>query len=144
MFESCKDADATLTEFNGVDHHVQLLVQCPSTVQVSTPVNSLKGMSARVLNKEFPRHISKFLWGGHLWSLSYFAGFCGGASVGHLRVHRSAEAPAVSKAVIVHECPPGQPHVRYPDPEGRGLRSQTNRSNVGSGPAVQTSVQVPS
>jgi putative transposase len=26
-----------------------------------------------------PAHLSNYLWGGHLWSSSYFAASCGGA-----------------------------------------------------------------
>ena len=79
MSETCEDSGATLTEFNGEEDHVHLLVQYPPTVQISILVNSLKCVSARILRKEFPRHISKFLCKGHLWSPSYFAGSCGGA-----------------------------------------------------------------
>lgn len=79
MSEICRDFGATLAEFNGEQNHVHLLVQYPPTVQISILVNSLKGVSARILRKEFSRHITKFLWGGHLWSPSYFAGSCGGA-----------------------------------------------------------------
>ncbi|MGW5152394.1 transposase, partial [Rhodococcus koreensis] len=45
----------------------------PPTVQLSTLVNSLEGVSARYLRQEFPDHIQKYLWGNHFWSLSYFA-----------------------------------------------------------------------
>jgi len=34
-------------------------------------VNSLKGVSSRVLHKEFPDHIGRYLYRGHLWSPSY-------------------------------------------------------------------------
>jgi hypothetical protein len=37
-------------------------------------VNSLKGVSARLLRKEYDSHIRSYLWGGHVWSGSYFAG----------------------------------------------------------------------
>ncbi|MFF6852573.1 IS200/IS605 family transposase, partial [Streptomyces antimycoticus] len=42
-------------------------------------VNSLKGVSARLLRKEYDAHVRRHLWGGHFWSGSYFAGSCGGA-----------------------------------------------------------------
>ncbi|MHB8290380.1 MAG: transposase [Acidimicrobiales bacterium] len=47
-------------------------------MQISILVNLPTRVSARILRKEFPRHVSKFLWKGHLWSLSYFAGSCRG------------------------------------------------------------------
>ncbi|GIF99416.1 hypothetical protein Cci01nite_45100 [Catellatospora citrea] len=48
-------------------------------MRISKLVNSLKGVSARSLRQEFRVHLSRYLWGGHLWSPSYFAGSCGGA-----------------------------------------------------------------
>ena len=58
---------------------MHLLVEYPPTVQISILANSPKPVSIRILGKEFPRYISKFLWKGHLWSPSYFAGSCRGA-----------------------------------------------------------------
>ncbi|TMR12145.1 transposase, partial [Nonomuraea zeae] len=48
-------------------------------VTLSTLVNSLKGVSARLLRKEYTAHVRRYLRGGHLWSPSYFAAPCGGA-----------------------------------------------------------------
>jgi putative transposase len=36
-------------------------------------------VSARYLRTEHGGHLRRYLWGGHLWSPSYFAGSCGGA-----------------------------------------------------------------
>lgn len=58
---------------------MHLLVHYPPTVALSRLVGSLKGVSARLLRKEYPDHINRCLWGGHFWSPSYFAGSCGGA-----------------------------------------------------------------
>ena len=79
MFEKvCSDFEAELTEFNGEDDHVHLLINYPPKVAVSNLVNSLKGVSSRHLRKDFPE-IKNKLWGGSLWSPSYFASSCGGA-----------------------------------------------------------------
>lgn len=79
MFKKvCLDFEAELVEFDGEDDHVHLLISYPPKVAVSTLVNSLKGVSSRHLRKEFPEIKSK-LWGGSLWSPSYFASSCGGA-----------------------------------------------------------------
>ncbi|WP_326821519.1 IS200/IS605 family transposase [Streptosporangium sp. NBC_01756] len=79
MIEVCDSFGATLVEFNGEHDHVHLLVHYPPKVALSTLVNSLKSVSARLLRKEFPAHICRYLWGGHFWSPSYFAASCGGA-----------------------------------------------------------------
>ena len=75
----CDSFGATLTSFNGEHDHVHLLITYPPTVALPSLVNSLKGVSARLLRKEFHSHISQFLWGEHFWSPSYFVGSCGGA-----------------------------------------------------------------
>lgn len=41
-------------EMDGEDNHVHLLVEYPPKVAVSSLVNSLKGMSSRLLRKERP------------------------------------------------------------------------------------------
>ncbi|MEV0632992.1 IS200/IS605 family transposase [Nonomuraea wenchangensis] len=79
MIEVCDSFGAMLVEFNGELDHVHLLVHYPPEVELSTLVNSPKGVSARLLRKEFPVHIRPYLWGGHFWSPSYFAASCGGA-----------------------------------------------------------------
>jgi putative transposase len=79
MAEVCDKFGATLTEFNGEADHVHLLIHYPPTVQLSTLVNSLKGVSARRLRQEFPEHIRKYLWCNHFWSPSNFVASAGGA-----------------------------------------------------------------
>lgn len=79
MREVCTDFEADLKKFNGEGDHVHLLVHYPPKVQLSKLVNSLKGVSARLLGNEYDAHVRQHLWGGHFWSGSYFAGSCGGA-----------------------------------------------------------------
>ncbi|MEU6998377.1 IS200/IS605 family transposase [Nonomuraea sp. NPDC046570] len=79
MIEVCDSFGAVLVEFNGEHDHVRLLVCYPPKVALSVLVNSLKGVSARLLRKEFGPHVRRYLWGGHFWSPSYFAASCGGA-----------------------------------------------------------------
>lgn len=75
----CDDFGAVLKECDGEDDHVHLLVEYPPTLQISRLVNSLKGVSSRLLRKEGFPEVTEKLWGGHLWSPSYFAASCGGA-----------------------------------------------------------------
>ncbi|MDD5377611.1 MAG: IS200/IS605 family transposase [Acidithiobacillus sp.] len=81
----CQDFSAELVEFDGEDDHVHLLVNYPPTVSVSALVNSLKGVSSRLIRKKNYPSVSKKLWGGALWSPSYFAGSCGGAPISVIR-----------------------------------------------------------
>ena len=81
----CLDFDAELVEFDGEDDHVHLLVNYPPMVAVSNLVNSLKGVSSRMIRKKNYPSIQKKLWGNMLWSPSYFAGSCGGAPIAVIR-----------------------------------------------------------
>ena len=81
----CKDFDAKLVEFNGGEDHVHLLVNYPPKVSVSVLVNSLKGVSSRMIRKKQYPSVSQKLWGGALWSPSYFASSCGGTSIEVIR-----------------------------------------------------------
>lgn len=86
IFEQvCIEFESELVEFDGEDDHVHLLVHYPPKVSVSRLVNSLKGVSSRkIRQKQYPS-IKEKLWGGALWSPSYFAGSCGGAPIAVIR-----------------------------------------------------------
>jgi putative transposase len=83
----CKDFDATLVEFDGEDDHVHLLVNYPPKMAISKLVNSLKGVSSLLIRKMDYPSIKKKLWGGALWSPSYFAASCGGAPIAIIRAY---------------------------------------------------------
>ena len=80
-----------LDEFDGEDDHVHLLVVYPPKVAISSLVNSLKGVSSRLIRKKGYPSIQKKLWGGSLWSPSYFAGSCGGTPISVLRQYIEAQ-----------------------------------------------------
>ncbi|SBT88302.1 putative transposase [Streptomyces sp. DI166] len=79
MRKVCEDFEAELVEFNGEDDHVHLLVHYPPKVAVSSLVNSLKGVSARILRRDFTGRVNRAIMHGRFWSPSYFAASCGGA-----------------------------------------------------------------
>jgi putative transposase len=86
VFDSvCGDFEGELVEFDGEDDHVHLLVNYPPKVSVSVLENSLKGVSSRMIRKKNYPSIAKKMWGGALWSPSYFAGSCGGAPIAIIR-----------------------------------------------------------
>jgi putative transposase len=89
----CSDFGATLMEMAGGDDHVHLQVEYPPKVSVSHLVNSLKGVSSRMLRKYRPALESRY-WKGSLWSPSYFASSCGGASVAIVRQYIEQEQGA--------------------------------------------------
>lgn len=81
----CKDFESELVEFDGEVDHVHLLINYPPKVSVSKMVNSLKGVSSRLIRKKNYPCIQRKLWSDALWSPSYFAGSCGGAPIDIIR-----------------------------------------------------------
>lgn len=69
----CENFGAILEEFNGETDRVHLLVTYPATVTVSSLVNSLKGVSSRILRRDYGPQLVPYLQSGHLWSRSYYA-----------------------------------------------------------------------
>ena len=82
----CLDFEAQLVEMDGEDNHVHLLVNYPPKHSISALVNSLKGVSSRLLRLERPDLVRRY-WKGVLWSPSYFAASCGGAPIGVLKAY---------------------------------------------------------
>ncbi len=80
----CADFAADLRACDGEDDHVHLLVEYPPTMAISPLVNTLKGMSSRLLRQRRP-DIARRYWKGVLWSPSYFAASCGGAPLSIVR-----------------------------------------------------------
>jgi len=74
----CGDFEAKLAAIDGEGDHVHLLVNYPPKIAVASLVNSLKGVSSRLLKQKHPE-LAKVYWGGALWSPSYLAASCGGA-----------------------------------------------------------------
>ena len=90
----CRDFGAELRELDGEKDHVHLLVSYPPKVAVSSLVNSLKGVTSRMLRKRFPE-LEKAYYMGQLWSPSYFAASCGGAPLEKIKEYiRQQETPS--------------------------------------------------
>ena len=79
-----EDFGAELRACDGEDDHVHLLVEYPPTVLLPTLVNSLKGVSSRLLRQQRPDIVRRY-WKNVLWSPSYFAASCGGAPLDVIR-----------------------------------------------------------
>lgn len=91
----CGDFEAKLIEFEGEEDYVHLLIEYPPKVAISRLVNSLKGVSSRMLRKKNYPSIQKALWGDSFWSPSYFAGTCGGAPLDVIREYiKQQKTPA--------------------------------------------------
>ena len=73
----CNDFGCRLVEANTQKDHAHLLVESLPHTSPSKLVNSLKGVSSRLLRKKFPE-LERYYWKGGLWSPSYFIASCGG------------------------------------------------------------------
>lgn len=76
----CQSFETELVEMNGETEHIHLLLNYPPKVSISKLVNSLKGVSSRLIRKQHPE-LKKSYWKGGLWSPSYFASSCGGGQL---------------------------------------------------------------
>jgi putative transposase len=91
IFEKvCLDFQAQPVERNGEAEHVHLLIHYPPKHSVSSLVNSLKGVSSRLLRIERP-DMEKRYWNNVLWSPSYFAASCGGAPLSIIKQYVEQE-----------------------------------------------------
>ena len=61
-----------ILECNTDKDQIHLLVNCSPQHYIPDMIKALKGVSARLLMKEFGEELKKKLWGGHLWNPSYF------------------------------------------------------------------------
>jgi putative transposase len=77
----CIDFESALIELEEEDDHVHVLVNHRSKVVVSKLIDSLEGISSLMIRKKNYPNIRKKLWGGALWSPSYFSGSCAGAPI---------------------------------------------------------------
>lgn len=66
-----EDNNFKILELNGDLDHIHLLISCNPQHYIPDIIKALKGVSARLLIKEYPQ-IKNKLWGGHLWNPSYF------------------------------------------------------------------------
>ncbi|SFO11847.1 IS200/IS605 family transposase [Xenorhabdus japonica] len=81
----CTDFAVELVEMKGERDHIHLLINYPPKLSVSTLVNSLKGVSSRLLRRDRPDIAQRFYYKNVLWSPSYFAASCGGAPISLIR-----------------------------------------------------------
>ncbi len=64
--------DFEILECNTDKDHIHILVNCSPHHYIPNIIQKLKGISSRLLMKEFGEALRKKLWGGHLWNPSYF------------------------------------------------------------------------
>ena len=68
----CDNNGYELVEINIDLDHVHLLIGLSPQDSIPVVMKTLKGVSARLLNKKHKEFLSKYLYGGHIWSPSYY------------------------------------------------------------------------
>lgn len=74
----------------GLKDHVHVFVSAIPKLSISYIVKMMKGISGRLLMKEFPQ-ISKLLWNGELWNPSYYVETIGSISEEAIRKYIEAQ-----------------------------------------------------
>ena len=72
LYKITEDNKFQILECNGDKDHIHLLINCSPQHYIPDMIKALKGVSARLLMKEYGNDLKKKLWGGHLWNPSYF------------------------------------------------------------------------
>ncbi|TFZ50084.1 IS200/IS605 family transposase [Serratia proteamaculans] len=81
----CADFNVERVEMDGECDHVHLLINYPPKIAVSNLVNSLKGVSSRLLRRNRPEIAQRYYYKGVLWTPSYFASRCSGTPISLIR-----------------------------------------------------------
>ena len=84
---TCQKWRSELTDFNGEENHVHLLISYPPDVEVSKLVNNLKTVSSRLIRKEFESEVNAAYKKAVFWSGAYFVASCGGVTVEQLKAY---------------------------------------------------------
>lgn len=77
--------DGALIGGNHDKDHIHLLLSLPPNLNLSHFVASLKNTLSRLVKKQFPDDVRKYLWGDAFWSSSFFISSTGGASLDTVR-----------------------------------------------------------
>ena len=66
------DNGIKILECNGDLDHIHLLIDYTKKNYIPDMIKALKGVSARLLMKQYGDKLKEKLWGRHLWNPSYF------------------------------------------------------------------------
>jgi len=72
LYKIADDNGFSIVECNGGLDHIHLLIDCSPQHYIPNIMKALKGVSARLLMKQYGVELKNRLWGGHLWNPSYF------------------------------------------------------------------------
>ena len=76
LYRQAEISDVTVNELEVMPDHVRMLISFKPKYAASNIVKNIKGASARAWFNKYPE-TKALLWGGHLWSPSYYMGTLG-------------------------------------------------------------------
>lgn len=65
--------------------HVHILAELSPKYAISSEIAMLKGVTSRILRRDYGDYLKPFLWKGSFWSASYFIASCGGVTLDVLK-----------------------------------------------------------
>jgi putative transposase len=72
LYRIAEDHNFRIVEYSANKDHLHLLLDCKPQHYIPDIIKAMKGVSGRLLMKEFGDELRSKLWGGHLWNPSYF------------------------------------------------------------------------
>ena len=73
----CAAEEWKLVEMEIMPDHVHIFISSQPKTSPMEIVKKLKGISARLIFKKYPKFKQKRFWGGHLWREGYYLGTAG-------------------------------------------------------------------
>lgn len=80
--------------------HVHILASLSPREAVTKQINVLKGVTARILRRDYGEELSQQLWGDSLWSESYYIATAGGVTIETLEKYVRSQKNGRSQAKI--------------------------------------------
>lgn len=68
-----------------MEDHVHILAELSPKYAIANEIAMLKGVTARILRRDYTEYITPYLWKGKFWSGSYFIASSGGVTLDVLK-----------------------------------------------------------
>jgi putative transposase len=93
IWNLARQLDIEIIAQEPAEDHVHVLFKAKPSTDLVKVVNTLKGVTARLMRKEFPQ-LKNLLWGDSFWSDSYFIASTGQVSLDVLKKYVEAQESA--------------------------------------------------
>lgn len=104
LYKIAEDNKFQILECNGDKDHIHLLINCSPQHYIPDMIKALKGVSARLLMKEYGDDLKKKLWGGHLWNPSYFIATLSENTEEQVRIYTKSKNQVKERVSVVEKA----------------------------------------